>query len=105
MIEKLISEVKQLIIDSLRIEGMAAEEIETDVALFGEGLIGHGEKSAEETIIGVLVNHAEGVGQRWRCGAGFVAVPLGVGPLPEPAPPSLCADILHLGDGVHGKRG
>ncbi len=38
MIEKLISEVKQLIIDSLRIEGMAAEEIETDVALFGEVL-------------------------------------------------------------------
>jgi acyl carrier protein len=38
MIEKLIPEVKQLIIDSLRIEGMAAEDIETDAPLFGEGL-------------------------------------------------------------------
>jgi acyl carrier protein len=38
MIEKLIPEVKQMIIDSLRIEGMAAEDIETDAPLFGEGL-------------------------------------------------------------------
>jgi acyl carrier protein len=38
MIEKLISEVKQLIIESLRIDGMAAEDIETDAPLFGEGL-------------------------------------------------------------------
>jgi acyl carrier protein len=38
MIEKLIPEVKQLIIDSLRIEGMSAEDIETDAPLFGEGL-------------------------------------------------------------------
>ena len=38
MIEELIPKVKQLIIDSLRIEGMAPEDIETDAPLFGEGL-------------------------------------------------------------------
>jgi acyl carrier protein len=38
MIEKLIQQVKQMIIDSLRIEGMSADEIETDAPLFGEGL-------------------------------------------------------------------
>ena len=38
MIEELIPTVKQLIIDSLRIEGMAPEDIETDAPLFGEGL-------------------------------------------------------------------
>jgi acyl carrier protein len=38
MTEELIDKVKQLIIDSLRIEGMAPEDIETDAPLFGEGL-------------------------------------------------------------------
>jgi acyl carrier protein len=38
MIEELIQQVKQMIIDSLRIEGMSADEIETDAPLFGEGL-------------------------------------------------------------------
>lgn len=38
MSEELIEQVKQLIIDSLRIDGMAPEEIETDAPLFGEGL-------------------------------------------------------------------
>lgn len=38
MSEELITKVKQMIIDSLRIEGMSAAEIETDAALFGEGL-------------------------------------------------------------------
>jgi acyl carrier protein len=38
MSEQLIAEVKKLIINSLRIEGMAPEEIETDAPLFGEGL-------------------------------------------------------------------
>ena len=38
MSEELIPEVKKLIIDSLRIEGMTPEEIETDAPLFGEGL-------------------------------------------------------------------
>jgi acyl carrier protein len=38
MNEELIYEVKKLIIDSLRIEGMNPEEIETDAPLFGEGL-------------------------------------------------------------------
>ena len=38
MIEDLIPKVKQLIIDSLRIEGMSPDEIETDAPLFGEGL-------------------------------------------------------------------
>jgi acyl carrier protein len=36
--EDLITKVKQLIIDSLRIEGMSPEDIETDAPLFGEGL-------------------------------------------------------------------
>ena len=38
MIEDLIPQVKQMIIDSLRIEGMSPEEIKTDDPLFGEGL-------------------------------------------------------------------
>lgn len=38
MSDTLIAEVKQLIIDSLRIEDMVPEEIETDAPLFGEGL-------------------------------------------------------------------
>jgi len=38
MSEELITKVKQMIIDSLRIEGMSSGEIETDAPLFGEGL-------------------------------------------------------------------
>ncbi len=38
MDDVLIVQVKQMIIDSLRIEGMSAVEIETDAPLFGEGL-------------------------------------------------------------------
>jgi len=38
MSEALIQKVKQMIIESLRIEGMSPEEIETDAPLFGEGL-------------------------------------------------------------------
>ncbi len=38
MSEELIVKVKQMIIDSLRIEGMSPDEIETDAPLFGEGL-------------------------------------------------------------------
>ncbi|KAB0669810.1 acyl carrier protein [Oryzomonas sagensis] len=38
MSEELIPKVKQLIIESLRIEGMSPDEIETDAPLFGEGL-------------------------------------------------------------------
>lgn len=38
MLEELIFQVKKLIIDSLRIDGMAPEEIETDAPLFGDGL-------------------------------------------------------------------
>ncbi len=36
--EELITQVKQLIIDSLRIEEMTPDDIETDAPLFGEGL-------------------------------------------------------------------
>ncbi|GAC1449224.1 MAG: phosphopantetheine-binding protein [Desulfuromonadaceae bacterium] len=36
--DELIEKVKQMIIDSLRIEGMSPDEIETDAPLFGEGL-------------------------------------------------------------------
>ncbi|MGA7826426.1 MAG: phosphopantetheine-binding protein [Geobacteraceae bacterium] len=38
MSEELIVQMKQLIIDSLRIEGMNPDDIETDAPLFGEGL-------------------------------------------------------------------
>jgi acyl carrier protein len=38
MSEELIPTVKKMIIDSLRIEGMSPDEIETDAPLFGEGL-------------------------------------------------------------------
>jgi acyl carrier protein len=38
MSDELIDQVKQLIIDSLRIEGMSPADIETDAPLFGEGL-------------------------------------------------------------------
>jgi acyl carrier protein len=38
MSESLIEPVKQLIIDALRIEGMAPADIDSDAPLFGEGL-------------------------------------------------------------------
>lgn len=38
MNDDLIEKVKQMIIDSLRIEGMSPDEIQTDAPLFGEGL-------------------------------------------------------------------
>jgi acyl carrier protein len=38
MNEDLIKEVKQMIVDSLRIEGMSPDEIGTDAPLFGDGL-------------------------------------------------------------------
>ena len=38
MADQLIEEVKQMIIDALRIEGMTPAESDTDAPLFGEGL-------------------------------------------------------------------
>ena len=38
MAEELIEQVKELIIDALRIEGMNAADIDSDAPLFGEGL-------------------------------------------------------------------
>ena len=38
MTDELIHQVKQLIIDSLRIEGMSSRDIDSDAPLFGEGL-------------------------------------------------------------------
>lgn len=38
MTDELIPQVKQLIIDSLRIDGMTIFDIDTDAPLFGEGL-------------------------------------------------------------------
>ena len=38
MSDDLIEMVKQMIIDSLRIEGMSPDEIDSDAPLFGEGL-------------------------------------------------------------------
>ena len=38
MTDELIQQVKELIIDCLRIEGMSSLDIDTDAPLFGEGL-------------------------------------------------------------------
>ncbi|AJE04565.1 phosphopantetheine-binding protein [Geobacter pickeringii] len=38
MSDELITQVKQMIIDALRIDGMAPADIDTDAPLFGEGL-------------------------------------------------------------------
>ncbi len=38
MSEEIIGKVKQMIIDALRIDGMEADEIDSDAPLFGEGL-------------------------------------------------------------------
>lgn len=38
MSEELVEQVKQLIIDALRIEGMSPADIDSDAPLFGEGL-------------------------------------------------------------------
>ena len=38
MSDELIPQVKQLIIDALRIEGMSPDDIDTEAPLFGEGL-------------------------------------------------------------------
>ncbi|HWI40989.1 MAG TPA: phosphopantetheine-binding protein [Verrucomicrobiae bacterium] len=38
MSEDLVVQVKQMIIDALRIDGMSPEEIDTDAPLFGDGL-------------------------------------------------------------------
>ncbi len=36
--DELIPQIKQMILDALRIEGMTPEEIDSDAPLFGEGL-------------------------------------------------------------------
>lgn len=38
MSDELITQVKQMIIDALRIDGMAPADIDSDAPLFGEGL-------------------------------------------------------------------
>lgn len=38
MSDELITQVKQMIIDALRIEGMSPADIDTDAPLFGDGL-------------------------------------------------------------------
>ncbi len=38
MSDELVEQVKQLIIDALRIEGMSPADIDSDAPLFGEGL-------------------------------------------------------------------
>lgn len=50
--EELIQDVKQLIIDRLKIEEITAEDIDTDAALFGEGL-GLDSIDALELVIGL----------------------------------------------------
>jgi acyl carrier protein len=52
MTEELIPQVKQLIVDSLRIEGLSAGEIDTDAPLFGEGL-GHDSIDALQLAVGL----------------------------------------------------
>jgi acyl carrier protein len=81
MREDLIYEAKKLIIDSLRIEGMTPEEIETDAPLFGEGL-GLDSIDALQLVVamekdyGVVVPDAETgaiVFQSVRSMAGYIA--------------------------------
>ncbi len=81
MNEELISSVKQLIIDSLRIEGMTPDDIETDAPLFGEGL-GLDSIDALQLVVamekdfGVIVPDAETgavVFQSVRSMAGYIA--------------------------------
>ena len=50
--EELIQDVKQLIIERLKLEEIAAEDIDTDAALFGEGL-GLDSIDALELVIGL----------------------------------------------------
>ena len=50
--EELIQNVKQLIIERLKLEEIAAEDIDTDAALFGEGL-GLDSIDALELVIGL----------------------------------------------------
>jgi acyl carrier protein len=79
--EELITSVKQLIIDSLRIEGMTPDDIETDDPLFGEGL-GLDSIDALQLVVamekdfGVIVPDAETgavVFQSVRSMAGYIA--------------------------------
>jgi acyl carrier protein len=79
--EELITSVKQLIIDSLRIEGMTPDDIETDAPLFGEGL-GLDSIDALQLVVamekdfGVIVPDAETgavVFQSVRSMAGYIA--------------------------------
>ncbi len=79
--EDLITGVKQLIIDSLRIEGMTPDDIETDAPLFGEGL-GLDSIDALQLVVamekdfGVIVPDAETgavVFQSVRSMAGYIA--------------------------------
>ncbi len=56
-------------------------------------------RSAEETTVGVFVDHAEGGGQRGCFWAGLVAMPFEVGSFPENTPDPLGAHKSHLGDG------
>ncbi len=81
MNEELITSVKQLIIDSLRIEGMTPDDIETDAPLFGEGL-GLDSIDALQLVVamekdfGVIVPDAETgavVFQSVRSMAGYIA--------------------------------
>jgi acyl carrier protein len=81
MSEELITRVKQLIIDSLRIDGMAPEDIDTDAPLFGEGL-GLDSIDALQLVVamekdfGVIVPDAETgtvVFQSVRSMAGYIA--------------------------------
>jgi acyl carrier protein len=79
--EDLITKVKQLIIDSLRIEEMSPDDIETDAPLFGEGL-GLDSIDALQLVVamekdfGVIVPDAETgavVFQSVRSMAGYIA--------------------------------
>ena len=53
-----VEQVKQLIITSLRIEGMSAADIETDAPLFGDGL---GLDSIDALQLGVAMEKEYGV--------------------------------------------
>ena len=54
----LSTEIKQLIIDSLNLEGMTPDEIDTQAPLFGEGL---GLDSIDALELGLALNNRYGV--------------------------------------------
>ena len=56
--EALINDIKQMIIDTLNLEGVSTDEIETEAPLFGEGL---GLDSIDALELGLAIKNRYGV--------------------------------------------